>query len=150
MLQNIDTDRLIEFVINHNFLFLGLLIITILLLQDIVAAIGRKHQLVTPAGVIGLLEDDAGVLDISENSDFKKAHIASAIHIPIAKLDDQAGSVEMYRNRALIVTCPNGSRSVQACKKLTKLGFNNLYLLQGGMQAWQESNLPIEKGAQNK
>lgn len=141
-------DRLIEFVTNHHFLFIGLLVVSILLIHDLISSAFRKFRSTSPTGAIELLNDDAAVLDVREPFEFKKGHIANAVNIPYAKLDEQISTLEPYKNDALIVTCKTGTQSNHACKKLCKSGFEQLYLLKGGMQAWQDINLPIERTKQ--
>jgi len=149
MNQEISLDRLIEFVTNHRFLFIGLLVVTILLIQDLVSTVLRKFRSTSPTGAIELLNEDAVVLDIREPFEFKKGHIANAINIPYAKLNQQIDTLEPYKSKPLIVTCKSGTQSAHACKKLSKAGFQNVYLMQGGMQGWQDINLPIERTKQN-
>ena len=45
----------------------------------------------------------------------------------------------------MIVPCQTGARSAPACKKLYKLGFHNVINLIGGMQAWEDQKLPINR-----
>ena len=149
MNQDINLDRLIEFVTNHHFLFIGLLVVTILLIQDLISTALRKFRSTSPTGAIELLNDDAAVLDIREPFEFKKGHIANAINIPYAKLDKQIDTLEPYKSEPLIVTCKTGTQSAHACKKLSKAGFQKVYLMRGGMQGWQDINLPIERTKQN-
>ena len=146
MPQNIDTDQFFEFVTNHHFLFIGLAIVTFLLIQDIISGMFRQFRSTSPMGAITLLnEEDAAVVDVSEPFDYKKGHIIDAINIPVAKFDELKDKLKPLEGRALIVACQSGNRSNHAGKKLTALGFEKVFILQGGMQAWLEDNLPIEK-----
>jgi rhodanese-related sulfurtransferase len=43
------------------------------------------------------------------------------------------------------VVCHTGTRSAPACSTLHKLGFENVFLMTGGMQSWEENKLPIVK-----
>lgn len=148
MQQTITMDRLIEFVTNHHFLFIGLLVVSILLLQDIISGLFRKYKSTTPNGAIELLNNDAAVLDVREPFEYNKGHIANAVNMTYAKLDEKVDTLQVGKNHALIVTCKTGTQSSHACKKLSKLGFEKVYHLTGGMQAWQDNNLPVEKTKQ--
>jgi len=146
MPQNIDTDQFFEFVTNHHFLFIGLAIVSFLLLQEIISGMFRKFQSTSPVGAIALLNDEeAAVVDVSEPFDYNKGHIIDAINIPMAKFDELKDKLKPFEGRTLIIACPSGNRSTQAGKKLVALGFEKVFVLQGGMQAWLEDNLPIEK-----
>jgi len=58
-------------------------------------------------------------------------------------------STDLPKNKALplVVVCATGSRSSRAVGALNKLGFANVRPLAGGLKAWREANLPVEKSA---
>ena len=59
-------------------------------------------------------------------------------------------SNDLPKNKALplVVLCPTGTRAQRApSAMLKKLGFENAQALAGGLAAWREANLPIEKTA---
>jgi rhodanese-related sulfurtransferase len=146
--QQFSLDRLAEFITNHHFLFIGLLVVSVLLLQDLISSLFRKFHPTSPVGAVELLNDDATVVDVREPFEFKKGHIANAINIPFGKFDQQIDRLETRKSDPVVVTCKTGSQSSQVCKKLCKSGFQRVYLLQGGMQAWQDLNLPIQRDQQ--
>jgi len=45
----------------------------------------------------------------------------------------------------VIAYCERGSRSRGAAGKLAKLGFSEVYTLRGGLRAWADAGLPVEK-----
>ncbi|MEO6030690.1 MAG: rhodanese-like domain-containing protein, partial [Burkholderiaceae bacterium] len=47
----------------------------------------------------------------------------------------------------LVVVCPTGSRALRAVATLKSLGFENARALAGGLGAWRDANLPVEKTA---
>ena len=46
----------------------------------------------------------------------------------------------------MVVTCGNGQVSSGAAKRLKKAGFEQVYWLEGGVQGWQQADLPLVKG----
>jgi rhodanese-related sulfurtransferase len=46
-----------------------------------------------------------------------------------------------------VVVCATGARASRAVGILHKLGFANARPLAGGLKAWREANLPVEKSA---
>lgn len=58
----------------------------------------------------------------------RQANIMSGEFMDVAKQLDSA--------RTYIIYCRSGQRSTRACKALSKLGFENLYNLKGGIVAW--------------
>jgi rhodanese-related sulfurtransferase len=41
--------------------------------------------------------------------------------------------------------CRSGGRSARAAEELARRGFRHLYNLRGGMLAWNEARLPVER-----
>ncbi len=143
---NISPDQLLEF-IGHHYLMAGaLFLVTILLIQDILDNLFRKHQMVSPSEAVILLNDDATLLvDVREAAEFAEGHIEGARNIPFGKLDERAVELDSHKASAVIVTCQSGTRSLAAGKKLTGLGFTQVYELKGGLFAWKDQNLPVTK-----
>lgn len=90
-------------------------------------------------------QEDALVLDVREQSEWKDGHIARAKHIPLGQLGKQMGELEKYKAKPIIAVCRVGNRSAQACGVLKKAGFEKLHNLDGGMSAWEQAGLPKEK-----
>jgi len=88
---------------------------------------------------------DAVVLDVRERSEYDAGHVLNSKFIPLGKLKERMGELEKYKDRPIVVVCRSGNRSGTACFLLTKQGFAQAYNLAGGVQAWQKSQLPLEK-----
>jgi rhodanese-related sulfurtransferase len=86
------------------------------------------------------------LIDVSEPSEFAAAHAAGSRSVPLGALAD---APNLPKNKALplVVVCPSGTRAVRAAAMLKKLGFDNARVLAGGLAAWREANLPLEKSA---
>lgn len=89
--------------------------------------------------------EDALVLDVREQSEFKDGHIAKAKHIPLGQLNKRLTELEKYKGRPIVAVCRTGSRSGHACGVLKKAGFENISNLAGGFSAWEQAGLPKEK-----
>ncbi len=76
------------------------------------------------------------ILDVRETSEFEVAHIADSLLIPLSliplKLD------QLNRDEELVVLCHHGVRSMMACRFLAQAGFEKLYNLLGGIDAWSQ------------
>ena len=53
--------------------------------------------------------------------------------------------IEKLKTTPLIVCCANGMRSGTAVSALKKAGFEQVFMLSGGIAAWTEANLPLTK-----
>ena len=110
---------------------------------------GNRFRGVTEVDSAGALQlinhKDAVVLDVREPNEFASGHILDAKLLPLGKLKERMGELEKHKDRPIVVVCRSGNRSGTACYLLGKQGFAQVYNLAGGVQAWQKSNLPLEK-----
>ena len=74
------------------------------------------------------------LLDVREPNEFAFAHIQGSLHIPLRQLPERAD--ELDKEQDIVVLCHHGMRSQQACLFLEQYGFNRLYNLKGGIDAW--------------
>jgi rhodanese-related sulfurtransferase len=88
---------------------------------------------------------DAVVLDVRASGEYAAGHIANARHIQEAQLDDRAKDLDKFRSRPIIVSCATGSRAPGVTGALRKKGFTEVFALRGGISAWQQASLPLEK-----
>src|SRR5262249_4108701 len=85
------------------------------------------------------------VLDVRTAMEFRAGHIPGALHIPLGRLPEAAGSLPL--DSAVIVHCQGGARSAIALSLLMKLGYRNLINLTGGFADYQRQGLPVETGS---
>ena len=84
------------------------------------------------------------VLDIRTSEEFAAGHIAGATNINFRAVDFEKALVALDKNQTYIVHCASGNRSTQSLPTFTKLGFNSICHLDGGIKAWQRAKLPVE------
>ena len=89
---------------------------------------------------------DALVLDVRDTGDYAAGHIVNAKHIPEAQLADRKKELEKYRSRPIIVSCRTGLRGPTVAGVLRKQGYPEVFALRGGVAAWQQASMPLEKG----
>jgi rhodanese-related sulfurtransferase len=88
---------------------------------------------------------DALVLDVRNAEEFQRGHILNARNIPLSQIDTRHGDIARYKDKPVIVTCESGNRSGAAAATLRKQGFAQVFNLSGGVAAWQQAGLPVEK-----
>ena len=102
-------------------------------------------QLDTLEAVQKINHNDAIVIDVREPAEIAQGKIPKAKHIPLGELKGRLAEMEKYKTKPIIVVCRSGNRSAGACGVLAKNGFTDVYNLAGGMVAWGQANLPVEK-----
>lgn len=79
------------------------------------------------------------VLDVREPREFHRSHIAEAQSLPLSALL-QNGLI-MAHDRPIVLVCRSGRRSRRAAAVLRGLGFSDIRVMEGGMQAWESAGL---------
>jgi rhodanese-related sulfurtransferase len=85
------------------------------------------------------------VLDVREAAEFAAGHLPRARHIPLGELAKRVDEIAKFKDKPVVVTCRSGARSGSACRTLKNAGFTKVYNLKGGVPAWEQASLPVEK-----
>jgi rhodanese-related sulfurtransferase len=88
---------------------------------------------------------DAVVIDVRDAGEYQAGHIANARHIPEAQLAGRMKELEKFKSRPIIVSCRSGNRAAAVSGMLRRQGFAEAVALRGGIVAWQQASLPLEK-----
>ncbi len=144
-------QQFFEFFIKHWDLFLLLAVIVGMLIWQSFAARLRGYQESDPQLAVQLINhQEAMVLDVREDGEYREGHIIDSLHIPLGQLNGKLESLAPYKSKPVIVGCRSGARSAHACGMLRKQGFEQVYNLRGGVMAWQNAGLPLEKDGKRK
>ena len=106
---------------------------------------GAAGGLSTSNAVQLINREKAVVVDVSETEEFAAGHIGGARNVPLNQLE--ARLPDTVKNKALpvLLVCPTGARASRALAIAKKLGYEKAQVLGGGLKAWKEANLPVEK-----
>lgn len=140
------SSRLFEFIVNHWALsaaFVGVL--ALLVFSEIRRKLHGVPQLGPHAATQLMNSEDALVLDVREDAEYKQGHLANAVHIPLGQLNQRVKELDKYRGRNVVAYCRTGNRSNTAASLLRRQGFDTVFNLAGGIVAWQNANLPVTK-----
>ena len=139
-------DKYIQFFADHFVLSSAWLIAAGMIVYSFIGARLRGFSSINTAMATQLINrEDAVILDVREDNEYREGHIVNSLHIPVAYLNDRVKELEKYKDKPIIVGCRSGQRSSQACFTLKKQGFDAVYNLSGGIMAWKNDNLPLTK-----
>ncbi len=135
-----------KFFIDNWFLVLAAFVSGGLLVWPLVSRGSASGKLTASEAVTLINREKAVLIDVSEAAEYKAGHAAGAKNVPLAGLEKSA---DLPKNKTLplVVVCPTGSRASKAVAILQTLGYANSRALAGGLSAWREANLPVEKSA---
>ncbi len=84
---------------------------------------------------------NAIIVDIRPPEEFAKGSLPNARNLPADKVQARTG--ELKKDKPLIVVCANGKDAGKVAAQLRSSGFNEVFVLGGGLAAWREAGLPI-------
>ena len=79
------------------------------------------------------------LIDVRDAEDYAAAHVAGAVHIPLAELEDRAGELPVGKTPVTICG-KGGGRSAEGADMLNKLGHPDAVWLEGGTSGWRAQN----------
>ena len=141
-----QVDRLQEFFSNHPELCLAFIAILGGIVWTLFQDSPRGVRKLSPSDATRLINhEDAVIIDVRSDGEFRQGHIVNALNIPESQLAERLGKLNKYRGRPIITTCRTGQVSVKAGGKLVADGFEKVYTLNGGILAWEGASLPLTK-----
>jgi rhodanese-related sulfurtransferase len=116
-----------------------------LLLWPTVTGAANSGSLSASDAVQLINRQKAVVIDVGEAEEFAAGHIGGAKNIPVGQLEERLASTVKNKGLPLVLVCPTGARAKRAVAIAKKLGYDQAGSLGGGLKAWREANLPVEK-----
>jgi len=138
-------SRFVEFVRNNLLLFAVALVSGGMLLWPLVRRTTGGPWVNTTQATHLINREEALVVDVREPNEFAAGHVLGAKNLPLARLEAAGADLAKRKERPVIVYCDGGERSAKALAALKKQGFTRIANLSGGIAAWQQAGLPVEK-----
>ena len=103
----------------------------------------RFGPMVSSEQAVSLInKQNALVVDVRAQKDFKRVRIANSVNIPANEIQNRLG--ELSKDRTIIVVDNSGNMSAAASKLLRGVGFTKVYVLDSGLVGWMRDKLPLE------
>jgi rhodanese-related sulfurtransferase len=84
------------------------------------------------------------IIDIREERQFLRGHIAGAEHITRDELELNVTRIAAELTTPILVYCAVGNEAPLAAEKLVRMGYLNVSSLKGGLQGWLEAGGMVE------
>jgi rhodanese-related sulfurtransferase len=127
-------------------LLMGAVVSGALFVWPSIAKLLSKTKEVGVAQAVQMINrQDAAVIDVREPGEFRGGHIPNARNIPLGQVAGKMKDLEKLKDKPVLLSCQTGARSAQAAATLRQAGFAQVFNLAGGMTAWQQASMPVEK-----
>jgi rhodanese-related sulfurtransferase len=137
----------IPFIINNWPLVLVLVVSGSMLVWPLLQRrLSPAREVGTVAATQLINRQNAVIVDLREPAEFAAGRLPNALHIPLAQLATRGQELAKFTGRPIIAYCERGNRSRTAAAALAKLGFTEVFTLHGGLRAWSDAGMPLEKG----
>lgn len=87
---------------------------------------------------------EAVIIDVREPGEYAEVHIPGAILEPVGTIE--LAKLPPHGSKKLVIHCKFGKRGGIACEKLLAAKADlDVYNLEGGITAWMDAGLPVQK-----
>lgn len=92
---------------------------------------------------------DAGevfhLVDVREESEWAKGHLPGAEHLGKGIIERDIEERIPDTSADIVLYCGGGFRSALAAENLQKMGYSNVFSMDGGWRGWTDAGHPVEK-----
>lgn len=105
-------------------------------------------HVLSPADVVRLCRErpDTRLLDVRSPGEFEHEHIAGAYNVPLDTLPEHGPEIRAGVKEPVVLICRSGQRARKAEEALAATNMRNLYVLDGGMNAWTAAGHSVLRG----
>ena len=143
-------DRFLEFTGNHTVLVGGLMISFFVLIFSELRRKASAIFSVDPTSAVALINNDALVVDVRSADAFARGHIVNAKNLPLDEFEARREAVLGSKSQSIVTVCDTGISTNRAVSSLRKSGYESVFSLKGGMNAWVQAGLPVVTGKKTK
>lgn len=86
------------------------------------------------------------LVDVREESEWAAGHLPNATHLSRGIIERDIEQRIPDLNAEIILYCGGGYRSALTAESLMKMGYRNVFSMDGGYRAWCEAGYPVIKG----
>ncbi|MFY0615181.1 MAG: rhodanese family protein [Hyphomicrobiaceae bacterium] len=88
-------------------------------------------------------QDKAILIDVREPDEYVREHIPAAHLVPLSGFN--AEDFPREHHKVAVFHCRSGGRTEAAAPQILQTGFEEVYQLEGGLQAWRNAGLAVNE-----
>lgn len=119
--------------------------------EELLSEVNTRTQFISPDDVADMIlkkDPSLRLIDVRSQDDFEKFNLPGAINIPVAGLLSEKFSDILNQDVKMNVFYSNGTLTANEAWMVTRqLGYNNNYVLEGGLNYWFDAILNPQKPA---
>ena len=131
-----------QFLLDNIVLLLVIFIAAAGLLLPVLNSRRYGPEVPAQAAVRLINQKQAQLIDVRKPADFRRGHISGALNLPADSIQNRLDCLD--RNRPIVLVDNMGASSRTCARLLRGVGFNDVYVLEGGIVSWTKENLPLE------
>jgi rhodanese-related sulfurtransferase len=86
------------------------------------------------------------LVDVREESEWNKDHLPGAVHLGKGIIERDVEERVPDLGAEIVLYCGGGYRSALAADNLQKMGYTNVWSMDGGHRGWKEKGYPMASG----
>lgn len=81
--------------------------------------------------------NECDLIDVRREDEFRNGHIQGARLIPLDSLESRVSEID--RGKTIVLYCKSGKRCLRGAQILGEMGWDEVYILDGGFDAYRSS-----------
>lgn len=90
--------------------------------------------------------ENVQLVDVREESEWARDHLPGAVHLGKGIIERDVEQRFPNTGTALVLYCGGGFRSALAADNLQRMGYTNVWSMDGGHRGWREKGYPLTQG----
>ena len=86
------------------------------------------------------------LVDVREESEWAKDHLPGAVHLGKGVIERDVEQRVPDAGAEVVLYCGGGFRSALAADNLQKMGYTNVWSMDGGIRDWRQKGYPLTQG----
>lgn len=91
-------------------------------------------------------DPEALLIDVREDDEWRAEHVKGAMHIGKGVIERDIEKLVPQKDRQLLLYCGGGYRSALSADNLQRMGYTNVWSVDGGFRAYKDSGREMESG----